>query len=81
MLVRTSLPASAANKPRTLESWVDAVNLEGGWRGDSAAYLDADRVAPTDFDEKSLGTVGRGNDFAELQVGFRKPAISFDFSF
>lgn len=69
MLVRTSLPASAADKPRTIDSWANAVNLEGGWDGDVATYLRDKGVASSEFDMRSLGTVGRGNHFAELQVG------------
>jgi len=37
-------------------------------------------IKPTQFDRDSLGTVGRGNHFAELQV--RKPFVmKFQFFF
>jgi release factor H-coupled RctB family protein len=52
-------PAKLAEKMR---------GLEGGWvDGDPAAFLGARGVATTSFDTASLGTVGGGNHFAELQ--------------
>jgi release factor H-coupled RctB family protein len=43
--------------------------LEGGWaEGDPTAFLSSRQVAPTSFDAGSLGTVGGGNHFAELQA-------------
>lgn len=41
--------------------------LEGPWEGDLQAWLESDGVAPSGF-ESSLGTVGGGNHFAELQA-------------
>lgn len=41
--------------------------LDGPWDGDAAAWLAADEVAPSGH-EGSLGTIGGGNHFAELQA-------------
>ncbi len=41
--------------------------MEGPWEGDVARWLADDEVAPSGFEE-SLGTVGGGNHFAELQA-------------
>lgn len=68
MLARTSLSASAADKPQTLEAWASSINIEGGWENDAGGYLEAEGVSPSALDKDSLGTVGRGNHFAELQV-------------
>ncbi|KAG6552452.1 hypothetical protein Mapa_006013 [Marchantia paleacea] len=68
MLARTSLKASAASKPRCLDRWADSVRIEGPWDGDISGTLAEAGVKPTSFDEGSLGTIGRGNHFAELQV-------------
>ena len=43
--------------------------LAGPWDGDASAFLAEHGVSPTAFDA-SLGTVGRGNHFAELQRVF-----------
>lgn len=43
------------------------VGLEGPWDGDAREFLGRENVKPTDFDQ-SLGTIGRGNHFAELQA-------------
>ncbi len=63
-LWRTSLAASRIRR----EVWADKLHrLETPWEGDAAAWLAARGVAPTAFDH-SLGTIGGGNHFAELQV-------------
>jgi release factor H-coupled RctB family protein len=50
-----------------LDRWLKRLNrLEGPWDGDGQELLRSYNVAATDFD-KSLGTIGRGNHFAELQ--------------
>ncbi|KAL2622963.1 hypothetical protein R1flu_003168 [Riccia fluitans] len=67
MLVKTSLKASAANKPRTLDRWADSVRVEGSWDGDITGRLAEAGVNATSYDD-SLGTIGRGNHFAELQI-------------
>ncbi|MET0401910.1 MAG: RNA ligase RtcB family protein [Cystobacter sp.] len=56
------LPARKA-KP---ERWSTRLELEGPWDGDARALLESEGVAPSGF-EASLGTVGGGNHFAELQ--------------
>lgn len=43
--------------------------LELPWEGDVNAFLGEREVGNTDFDS-SLGTIGGGNHFAELQVVF-----------
>ncbi|KAJ3000152.1 hypothetical protein HDV02_000435 [Globomyces sp. JEL0801] len=42
-------------------------NMEGPWEGDISTTLDSYSLPSTQFDS-SLGTIGRGNHFAELQV-------------
>lgn len=42
-------------------------NIEGSWNGDKMKWLERYQALPTAFDD-SLGTVGRGNHFAEIQV-------------
>ena len=42
-------------------------NIDGPWAGDTARWLNERDVEPTGF-ETSLGTIGGGNHFAELQV-------------
>lgn len=50
-----------------LDRWVDRLgDLDGPWDGDTAAALAERGLAPTDHDA-SLGTIGGGNHFAELQ--------------
>lgn len=50
------------------DRWADRLDdLDGPWDGDVAAAQAAAGVAPTDHDG-SLGTIGGGNHFAELQV-------------
>lgn len=47
--------------------WADRLRgLDEAWEGDAEAWLAAREAAPTGF-EASLGTVGSGNHFAELQ--------------
>ncbi len=55
-----------SGKPKR-EAWADRLrDLDGPWDGDSTQWL-ADRgIAPTGH-EHSLGTIGSGNHFAELQ--------------
>jgi release factor H-coupled RctB family protein len=49
------------------DRWADRLDdLDGPWDGDPAAALAEAGVAATDFDA-SLGTIGGGNHFAELQ--------------
>jgi len=63
-LWRTSLRAAKMKR----EAWANALrHLDDAWSGDVAAWL-ADRgVAPSGH-EHSLGTIGGGNHFAELQA-------------
>lgn len=57
-LARRSLkPAALADKLK---------NLDGPWDGDAAAWLKEQNIDPTGF-ETSLGTIGSGNHFAEMQ--------------
>lgn len=50
------------------DRWVDRLeDLDGPWDGDAAAALAEAGVAATEHDA-SLGTIGGGNHFAELQV-------------
>jgi release factor H-coupled RctB family protein len=63
-LWRTGLSAKSIKR----EAWADRLrNLDGPWDGGVQAFLDARGVEPTGF-EHSLGTIGSGNHFAELQV-------------
>lgn len=50
-----------------LDQWASKLNgLEQAWEGDTRAFLAARDIAPTASDA-SLGTIGGGNHFAELQ--------------
>jgi len=50
-----------------LDAWVKKLNgLESFWEGDRTALLKKENAVPTDY-ESSLGTIGGGNHFAELQ--------------
>jgi len=50
------------------DRWADRLeDLDGPWDGDVAGALAEAGVAPTDHDA-SLGTIGGGNHFAELQI-------------
>lgn len=62
-LYRTSLDGRRLK----LEAWAKQLrHFDGPWPGDSARFLDDRGVAATPFDD-SLGTIGSGNHFAELQ--------------
>jgi len=56
------LPARKARPER----WAARLDLEGPWEGDAEGMLASLGVKPCGF-EASLGTVGGGNHFAELQ--------------
>jgi release factor H-coupled RctB family protein len=50
-----------------LDKWVRRLTgLEGPWDGDVSEFMSVHGVAATEFDS-SLGTIGGGNHFAELQ--------------
>lgn len=50
-----------------LERWVNKLdNLDGSWEGDTQAWLEPYHLEPSEYDQ-SLGTIGGGNHFAELQ--------------
>ncbi|CAM6103987.1 unnamed protein product [Calypogeia fissa] len=68
LLAKTSLKATAASKSRTVDRWAASLQLEGSWDGDISGVLAGAGVQATPFDSDSLGTVGRGNHFAELQI-------------
>jgi release factor H-coupled RctB family protein len=62
-------PLSAHSEPRKLADKMRG--LEGGWpaeEGDTRVFLETRGVKPTTFDKTTLGTVGGGNHFAELQA-------------
>ena len=60
----TDLKARKAKRDR----WTDRLeDLDSAWDGDPAAALASAGLATTEFDD-SLGTIGGGNHFAELQV-------------
>jgi release factor H-coupled RctB family protein len=63
-LWQTTLKASKIRH----QAWADRLRrLDEPWDGDAAAWLAERGVAPSGF-EQSLGTIGGGNHFAELQV-------------
>ncbi len=63
-LWQTSLSASKIRR----DAWADKLRrLDEAWEGDAALWLEERGVAPSGF-EHSLGTIGSGNHFAELQV-------------
>jgi release factor H-coupled RctB family protein len=63
-LWQTSLSSKKIKKDR----WVKKLTAQDGpWDGDIAFLLDQAGVTPTQFD-RSLGTIGTGNHFAELQI-------------
>src|SRR5205807_216538 len=63
-LWRTGLSARAIKR----EAWADRLrDLDGPWTGNTTSFLDARGIEPSGF-EDSLGTIGSGNHFAELQV-------------
>lgn len=56
-----------AKRKQKLDRWADRLDdLDGPWDGDAAAWLAARGVEATAHDG-SLGTIGGGNHFAELQ--------------
>ncbi|MEM9150734.1 MAG: RNA ligase RtcB family protein [Cyanobacteria bacterium P01_F01_bin.3] len=61
-LWRTALKA----RKLKLDKWTEKLHLDGPWDGDTAEWL-ADYALPTDLFAASLGTIGCGNHFAELQ--------------
>lgn len=57
---------SLTGKPKR-DAWAAKLrHIEGPWEGDAEAWLAASAVSPTGH-ESSLGTIGSGNHFAELQ--------------
>ncbi len=63
-LWRTGLSSKSIKR----EAWADRLrNLDGPWDGDPIAFLGTRGIEPSGF-EHSLGTIGSGNHFAELQV-------------
>jgi release factor H-coupled RctB family protein len=63
-LWQTSLKASKLRR----EAWVDKLRrLDEPWDGDTGTWLAERKVAPSGYDQ-SLGTIGGGNHFAELQI-------------
>jgi release factor H-coupled RctB family protein len=56
-----------AKKPKR-EAWADRLrDLDDAWDGDVRAWLSARGVEPSGY-ESSMGTIGSGNHFAELQA-------------
>lgn len=49
------------------EKWAKKLHLDGPWEGDTASWL-ANRQLPGNLYNQSLGTIGGGNHFAELQI-------------
>lgn len=65
-LFPTSLKDVGVKKSK---KWADSLfNMEGPWEGDVCNWIEEAGVSPTRFDLDSLGTVGGGNHFAELQA-------------
>ncbi len=62
-LWKTELKAA---KPK-LEKWSSKLYLDDAWEGDRAEWL-AEFGLPADLVSNSLGTIGGGNHFAELQA-------------
>jgi len=63
-LWKTGLSARRSKR----EAWAERLrNLDGPWEGDAVEFLNARGVEAAGF-ENSLGTIGSGNHFAELQV-------------
>jgi release factor H-coupled RctB family protein len=63
-LWRTGL---SAKKPK-LEAWADRLrDLDDAWDGDVRAWMASRGVVPSGY-ETSMGTIGSGNHFAELQA-------------
>lgn len=76
-LFKTSLKT----KKIKLDKWFQSLNgLECGWEGDYENFLKNRNISPTEFDKNSLGTIGGGNHFAELQqVKIKNKFFSFYF--
>ena len=63
-LWRTGLSAKAVKR----DAWADRLRgLDGNWDGDPFAFLRARGIETSGF-EHSLGTIGSGNHFGELQI-------------
>ncbi|MEP6538644.1 MAG: RNA ligase RtcB family protein [Bryobacteraceae bacterium] len=63
-LWRTELSARKLKR----EAWADRLrNLDNAWDGDARKFLGAHEIEPSGY-EHSLGTLGGGNHFAELQA-------------
>lgn len=63
-LWRTGLNAKAIKR----DAWAERLrDLDGAWPHNTVAFLEARGIEPSGF-EHSLGTIGSGNHFAELQV-------------
>jgi release factor H-coupled RctB family protein len=63
-LWRTELSASKLKR----EAWADRLrDLDSAWNGDAREFLSARGIEPSGY-ERSLGTIGSGNHFAELQA-------------
>ena len=63
-LWRTDLSAKTLKR----DAWADRLrNLDSEWDGDALEFLRCRGIEPTGFD-RSLGTIGGGNHFAELQA-------------
>lgn len=63
-LCRTDLGAKGIKR----EAWADRLrNLDGAWDGDVGEFLGSRGIQATGHDQ-SLGTIGSGNHFAELQA-------------
>lgn len=61
------LATDLARRKQKVERWAERLDdLDGPWAGDTAALLGEARLVPTPHDA-SLGTIGGGNHFAELQ--------------
>jgi len=57
-----------SSKPIKLERWAERLcGLDGAWDGDVEKFL-GERGIPSSGFERSLGTIGGGNHFAELQA-------------
>lgn len=60
---------SIKTKKLKLDAWTDALHgLEQPWGGNTAAWLSARGGESTPHDDHTLGTIGGGNHFAELQT-------------
>jgi release factor H-coupled RctB family protein len=63
-LWRTELSARKLKR----EAWADRLrDLDSAWNGDAREFLSTRGIEPSGY-ERSLGTIGSGNHFAELQA-------------